>query len=339
MIYKLPEEYQSRMAGLEDLPAIHGLEKKKSLHYNGTPGMTLERLRNEYQIPGFDPSASVQLVEDGDGHLVGLVEVWDESDPPVHPYIWVTVDPEVEDRKLEGYLLEWAESRARQALERVDPQVRVAMRVHVNQGIASTRQALLAAGFQQIRHSFRMVIEMEEPPMEPLWPEGIRLRPYDPERDARSVFELDEEVFQDHFGFVKEDPEEGYQKFLHHMTGDDSYDPSLWFLAADGEELVAICLCRRYGMEDKDTGYISSLGVRRPWRRRGIAQALLQHAFGEFYRRGKRKVGLGVDAQSLTGATDLYQKVGMEVLRQFDLYEKVLRPGVDISVSTLENGE
>jgi ribosomal protein S18 acetylase RimI-like enzyme len=51
----------------------------------------------------------------------------------------------------------------------------------------------------------------------------------------------------------------------------------------DGEEIIGICLCRKYGTEDKDAGYISSMSVKRPWRRQGIALARLQHAFGEFY--------------------------------------------------------
>ena len=124
------------------------------------------------------------------------------------------------------------------------------------------------------------------------------------------------------------------------MTGDDSYDPLLWFLAVDeNNEILAICLCRRYGAEDKEAGYVSSLGVKRPWRRQGIAQALLLEAFGEYYRCGKNKVDLGVDAESLTGATDLYKKVDMFVLRQYDLYEKVLRPGKDVSVNALDTSE
>ncbi len=334
---KLPEGFNTRMASMADLPAIHLLEQKWTLHYLGVEGMTLERLRNEYELPGFDVSSSVHLVEDPGGLLVGVIEVWDESDPPVSPYVYFAVDPDLENLGLENYLLEWGETRARQALARVDPELRVAIRVHINHVVESSRRALLAAGFQQIRYSFRMRIEMDQAPPDPTWPEGISLQPYDPERHARVVFETDEEVFQDHFGFVKEDPEEGFERFLHHMTGDDSYDPSLWFLAFDGPEIVGICLCRRYGPEDREAGYVSSLGVKRAWRRRGLAQALLHQAFGEFYRRGKYKVDLGVDGQSLTGATDLYKKVGMRVLRQYDLYEKVLRPGVDISVNTLES--
>ena len=61
------------------------------------------------------------------------------------------------------------------------------------------------------------------------------------------------------------------------------------------------------------------------------ALALLHHSFGELYRRGKRKVGLEVDAQSLTGATRLYEKAGMRVDRQYDVYEKELRSGRDLS--------
>jgi ribosomal protein S18 acetylase RimI-like enzyme len=77
------------------------------------------------------------------------------------------------------------------------------------------------------------------------------------------------------------------------------------------------------------------LGVRRPWRKRGLGLALLNHAFGEFYLRGKRKAGLGVDAENLTGALKLYEKAGMHVHKQFDMFEKELRPGLEISTQTL----
>lgn len=337
MKIKLPENMTARMAKMEDLPAIHLLEGKVTSHYLGVPGMSLERITNEYQSPGFDPEQSVTLIENQEGALVALVEVWDESDIPVTPYIWMTVDPDYKDQGLEGYLLAWAEERAKQVFERVDPALRIAMRCHIYSMMESSRQALRKAGFKEIRHGFRMRIEMEEMPPAPTWPEGIQLKPYDPETDARSAYETDDEAFQDHFGYVKEDPEEGFKRFMHHFTGDDSYDPGLWFLAVEGEEIVAVCICRRYGSEDPTTGYISSLGVRRPWRRRGIAQALLQHSFREFFQRGKHIVDLGVDAESLTGATDLYKKVGMVVHQRYDLYEKVLRPGKDISVTQLED--
>lgn len=332
---KLPEDFTARMAKMEDLPDIHKLEQMTSLHYLGVPGFSLERLTNEYHAPGFHPEQSVILIETQDGSLAALVEVWDESDPPVHPFVWLDVDPAYKDLGLEDYLLAWAEQRALQVINRVDPELRIAMRTYINSKVESSLQAFLRAGFKQIRHGFQMRIEMEEMPPAPVWPEGIRLKPYDPKADARLVYETDKEAFQDHFGFVRRDPEEGFKRFLHLFAGDDSYDPSLWFLAVDGEEIIATCLCRSYGTEDPTTGYVSSLGVKRGWRRKGVAKALLLHAFGEYYRRGKRVVDLNVDAESLTGATDLYKKVGMYVLRRDDLFEKEIRPGRDISVTKL----
>jgi mycothiol synthase len=259
--------------------------------------------------------------------------------PPVHPIVWLFVDPDLENQGLEDYLLGWAEERAARNLDRVDPSLRVTMRSLSVNTITSLVAAMLRAGMKKIRYSLRMRIEMFEAPPAPSWPAGIQMRPYDPERDARIVYEVDAEVFQDHFGYIKEEPEEGFQRFMHHMAGDDSYDPSLWFLAVDGEEVIGICICRRYSADELEAGYVSSLGVKRPWRRKGIALALLQHAFEEFYRRGKTKVDLGVDGESLTGATDLYKKAGMFVLRQHDMHEKELRPGKEVSVTSLETPE
>jgi ribosomal protein S18 acetylase RimI-like enzyme len=75
--------------------------------------------------------------------------------------------------------------------------------------------------------------------------------------------------------------------------------------------------------------------VRRHWRKRGIGLALLLHAFGELYRRGQRKAGLGVDAENLTGALRLYESAGMHVHQASDLFEKEIRPGKEISVQSL----
>ena len=112
-------------------------------------------------------------------------------------------------------------------------------------------------------------------------------------------------------------------------------DPSLWYLAMDGDQAVGLALCGVYDNEDRQLGHVNSLGVLRSHRRQGIGQALLRHAFSEYYRRGYKGVTLGVDAENLTGALRLYKKVGMSVHRQFDLYEKELRPGKEISVNAL----
>jgi ribosomal protein S18 acetylase RimI-like enzyme len=74
-------------------------------------------------------------------------------------------------------------------------------------------------------------------------------------------------------------------------------------------------------------GWVGTLGVRRPWRKKGLGSALLQYSFSEFHRRGKTTIGLGVDASNPTGATRLYQRAGMYVASEFITYEKELRPG------------
>jgi mycothiol synthase len=165
-------------------------------------------------------------------------------------------------------------------------------------------------------------------------PEGITLRTYHPEFDAEAVYRAQNDSFRDHFGFVEAPFEEGLKRFKHFWE-DESSDPTLLFLAMDGDEIAGINLCRPHSFEDPEMGWVGTLGVRRPWRKHGLGLALLRHSFNEFYRRGKRKVGLGVDAQNLTGALRLYEKAGMHVHQTFDQYEKELRPGTEISVESL----
>ena len=167
-----------------------------------------------------------------------------------------------------------------------------------------------------------MAIEIDSQPPGPEWPEGVTVRNFLPGQDERAVYETVAEAFQDHWGYLQPTFESWQREWFK-----DRFDPSLWWLAFDGEELAGTALCTYL----IDMGWVRSLAVRRPWRGRGLGTALLHAAFADFYRRGKRKVGLGVDSQNLTGATRLYERAGMRVVRQFDQYRKVLRPGRDLT--------
>jgi GNAT superfamily N-acetyltransferase len=116
------------------------------------------------------------------------------------------------------------------------------------------------------------------------------------------------------------------------MVKRDDFDPSLWFVAFDGEEIAGFSLCSY----EQGEAWVGELGVRRPWREKGLGLAFLHHSFGEFYRRGVRSVVLNVDSQSLTGATRLYTRAGMHPVEQTDIYELELRPGIELSTETLE---
>jgi ribosomal protein S18 acetylase RimI-like enzyme len=102
------------------------------------------------------------------------------------------------------------------------------------------------------------------------------------------------------------------------------------------EEIVGIALCYPDANGNTDLGWVEDLAVKRSWRRRGLGLALLQHAFGALYHRGKKRAGLDVDAGSLTRATRLYKRAGMYVQRQRETYELELRSGEEIQTEQLE---
>jgi ribosomal protein S18 acetylase RimI-like enzyme len=129
-------------------------------------------------------------------------------------------------------------------------------------------------------------------------------------------------AFADHRG----EGEETYEDFRHLLLDRPEFDPELWSLAWYGEELAGYLGAQEDAAEDPTRGYVALLGVRRTYRRRGIGEALLRHAFQALFRRGKRGCDLHVDADSLTGATGLYERVGITAHPRFALWEKELRP-------------
>ncbi len=290
---------------------------------------------NEWRAGVLNLAEDTRVVFAPDGRLVGYIEVWTDAKPPVHPWMWGRVDPEFQKLGIGTWLMEWGEMRCMQALERVPDGLRFAPNVGTYRNDGNAVRLFKHMGYGFIRGSYVMQIDMDAPPPAPVWPEGIALRPFNPETDMEAVYRAEVDAFRDHFAFQEEPFEEGLKRFRHLSTGYEGFDPSLFFVAMDGNEIAGISLCPPSSLHDPAIGWVNDLGVRRPWRKRGLGLALLRHSFGEYYRRGKRKVGLGVDADSLTGALHLYEKAGMHVTEEFDRYEREIRPGKEIRVESL----
>ena len=334
-IVSLPEGFTARGAQWEDIEPAFAMYNRWSRSVLGRDEIsTPEIIRTEWTSPDFNPAEDIRVVFAPQGQLVGYIEVWDTARPPVHPWIWGRVDPEFEGMGIGAWLLSWAEQRALQSLQDVPEELRFAPRLGTYRQAEKPRRLFEKFGYQYIRSSYHMLIEMDAPVPEPEFPAGITLRTYNLETDAEAVYRAEIDSFRDHFGYVDQPFEEGLKRWKHFWE-QESFDPTLLFLAMDGEEVAGISLCPPHSFDDQDMGWVGTLGVRRPWRKRGLGLALLRHSFNEFYRRRKRKVGLGVDAQNLTGALRLYESAGMHVHQAIDLFEKELRPGTEISVQSL----
>jgi ribosomal protein S18 acetylase RimI-like enzyme len=148
------------------------------------------------------------------------------------------------------------------------------------------------------------------------------VRSGDAGEDLRLFYETTEEAMVDLWGHITLSFDEWRAR-----RERTNIDLGLWFLALkEGEPGAAILCSISDGM-----GWIDTLAVRRPWRRRGLGFALLRHAFRKLYGRGIRRVALGVDAESPTGATRLYERAGMRIGQQYAIYSKELRAGVELT--------
>lgn len=312
----------------DDLQPITDLLNLTSVALIGKPDFTVEALRHEWETPGFSPAEDIRLLYSPAGELIAYAEVWDSHQPPVQPWFWFRIHPDYErDEAIGDQLMAWAEEHAQHISAAAPEHLRLALRSSIVNSYDAGRALLERYGMTTIRHFWQMEIELDKPLPAPQWPAAVTLRPFDPARDSRTVYQAIQEAFRDHWGHIEASEEEGFQQWCHFTIESDDFDPSIWFVAMEGEEIAGVSLCRPRSDEDERMGWLSQLGVRRPWRAHGLGLALLHHTFGEFQRRGQARVGLRVDASSLTGATRLYERAGMHVSRQMDAYERELRPG------------
>jgi mycothiol synthase len=286
-----------------------------------TVAVTPEELKLEWQTPGFNLDRDAFLVETPDGRIVGYEEF---NNRHMHATLEIDgyVHPDFKGRGMGTSLLRTVEKRAHTEMSLAEPDLRVSLRSAIDSRDQASHDLHKNEGYQPLRYYWRMEINLASPLAPVTFPEEIELRPFVKDEHARAVLDAQNEAFRDHWG----SHDLSYEQWAPRKFGREDFDPSLWMIAWDADQIAGFSQNRfRMGI-----GWIGTLGVRRPWRKRGLGQALLLHSFAEFYKRGTTTIGLGVDAQNPTGATRLYQKVGMYAVSEFVTYEKELRAGREI---------
>ncbi len=321
----LPEGLTMRPPTLDDLQSAYELNREYNMALYGEEEFSLEDLRRYWTAPKHDLARDQRLVFDQDGQLIA--NLYMDQRQYAKFFVDVVVRPGYGDPRVGDYLLELTESFASEQMVQAEPHVRVTLNGGANSADQDGQQRYARHGFQEVRRFWMMAIEIHEAPPLPVWPKGVELRPFVPERDARAVFDMMETAFNDHWGHMPGNFEEWRHRKIEHAD----FDASLWHIAYECEQIVGGALCSG----SSAPGWVDTLGTLRSQRRKGLGMALLHHSFGDFYRRGIHEVVLGVDSQNLTGATRLYQRAGMHIKREHVSFEKELRAGVELSTQVL----
>jgi ribosomal protein S18 acetylase RimI-like enzyme len=181
-------------------------------------------------------------------------------------------------------------------------------------------------GYKAVRYAYEMVRpDLENIPDLPTAP-GVEVRPVEPEH-MRMVWEASNEAFRDHWGYIP-DPWEAFEQ----MINDPDFDRSLWRVAWQDDQIAGMVLSfinkDENEMYGRKRGYTENICVRRPWRRQGLAKALIARSLLALKELGMTEAGLGVDAENTSGALHLYEYMGFRVAKRNTIYRKPLNAGL-----------
>jgi GNAT superfamily N-acetyltransferase len=308
--FALPAGYRVRAPTFADLPAVFDLLMACDRAYLGTPDTAFEDLQEEWE--NLDLAQDAFLVLGPDDRPVGVATIDGlatlRADAQVHPAC--------AHRSIGAHLRHLLEIRAWERAKAVPEAAPIRLETWISRRQEADRRLLQATGYEHAARYCRMRIDLAAPPPAPVWPAGISLRTAVPGEDEARVYAVLEDANRDDAQHELMD----YARWRCLMVETYRYDPTLWWLAVAGEEIVAAAL----GVPFPDEGWIRLVGVRRGWRRRGIATALVRTLVGAFWHRGFARVELGVDPDSPFGAQRLYERVGMTVAFELDKYQKAL---------------
>ncbi|MBI2780715.1 MAG: GNAT family N-acetyltransferase [Chloroflexi bacterium] len=285
---------------------------------------TVESLMMEWAVrPGFDPARDAVVVEDEGRIVAGGTMDWRERAGRIIHSSTIWVLPEWRRRGLGRRILAWLEARARASL--LDGTGGPPELPHVlNAGIETSNIASAAfaagAGYAPVRYGFQMRRPLDLPIPDVPMPAGLEVRPVEPAQ-IRAIWEADSEAFQDHF-----EPRAPTEAEFERFTADPDCDISLWLVAWDGDEVAGSVLNGIYPHENAATGiemgWLDHVSVRRQWRGRGLAKALIVRSLALLRERGMEMAVLGVDAENPTGALQVYEGFGFRPYRRWATLRK-----------------
>jgi ribosomal protein S18 acetylase RimI-like enzyme len=300
----------------DDLPAV--VEVMNLSSPDRPKPLSVEDIEPDWRAPYNHPEQDcfVALLPDGSMVGVGIADLLDTPNE-ANGVMWYLPDyPAVAQMLLQttdDYFLQTA-------LHKSPSDVTIWMNRYVSDSATEIIHLLEAEGYHLARRFYTMRITLDQPVEPAPIPDGFTLRPIQIERDALPVYLAQREAFQEHWGSQLLQP---YHEWLYQTTQPD-FDPNLWWVALDGDEIVGMVL----GVaRNAEYGWISAVGVRPLWRKRGVALAMLQRCLVAFQQRNVTHVELMVDIDNINRALTLYERAGMHIARCQHVYRKALREG------------
>lgn len=312
-------------AGASDYARMAALLQAMALADGADRWSTPEDIERDYQhLVNSDPASDMCMVADASGNLVAYARVaWNREDDGRQVFGFpFNLHPGWRSLELNRHLLQWVARRAAEiaapAAEEPSPLLRAVLR-NADTDLVQ-KEALELEGFQPVRYMVRMLRDLSQPIEIPPLPAGLEVRPV-PETHYRAAAAAIDEAFRDHWGHTPA-PEEFYQGWI----SSPQFQPHLWQVAWDGAEIAAGI----YNFVDEQAnrqfnlqrGWTDPIFTRRPWRKRGLARALLMRSLQMFKDMGLSEAALGVDTHNPNGAYGLYESCGFKIEFRSVIYEK-----------------
>lgn len=322
------------------------------------PGLLFRRFRGERDYPGLTAAGNASREVDGaewvltvddtarefthmvnsdpardmiiaeiDGEIIGCSrgEWWQELDGTYRYWFSLDLIPEWRGRGIRTALLHWIEGRLREVAAEHPIGAAKFFSTYAPTKAQSLSVMLENEGYEPGRYFYKMARSLAEPLPDFPMPAGLETRPVRPEH-YRLIWEASEEAFRDHWGFSPSE-EEQYQEWLEDPV---IFKPELWQIAWDIERNEVAGQVRTFIDElenekyNRRRGYTEFISVRRPYRRRGLARALVVESLRVLKARGMAESALMVDTENLTGATRIYEDCGFAVESRSTSYRKPL---------------
>ncbi len=315
----LPHGYTARtFRGPDDYPVLADLLNASEAANSSEYVTSVEDLAHNYShVQRCDLRTDLLLVHDPAGEPAAYTRVfWDQELDGLRRYGFVcNILPEHRGVLTAG-MLDWIETRIRAiAADQGYASERVYQTWCENEaGMGWMIDQLRARGYAVTRYGYMMLRDLAEPiPADDL-PDGFNTRHCE-RADLRAIWDAMDEAFRDHWGF-REQTEADFERW----STEPELDPTLWQVAWAGDEVAGMVLNfvpreenERLGLS---RGWTDPICVRRPWRRKGVARALILRSLRMFRKLGYKEAALGVDTQNPNGALQLYESCGFRPYRR-----------------------